>query len=422
MINIVIVGAGFGGLQTALNLEKNVKYNKNISLTLIDQRDYHLFTPNLYEVASSEEELASVEQMKKSITLPIREVIAGKKIKFIKGRVESLQPDKKQLTVSGKQILFDYLVLALGSESSFYNVEGAQAHALPLKSLPDALRIRNQIGFVIQAHKQDMGKKTLRVVIAGGGYTGLELAGELKGAIDFLAWENGYPREKIEVEIIEAGNKLISGFDDRLSEDAYVRLNELNLRVRLSARITKVDAHFLELDSGEKVSYDVLLWTTGVKACSLNSETPFALDRKGRLQVNEFLQVIEGIPHSVRDGTLGAVFALGDMACILGSNGQPAPDSAQDAWDQAKYLAYALPYIIKNKRPPNPFKNKHHGFIVNLAGKWAIVAGGKIYLKGFLGHLINQAAHLRYYASLVGWIRAVKYIIFQMEMYGRNDG
>jgi len=408
--NIIIVGAGFGGLSAALSLEKKFGRDKNIVITLIDKRDYHLFTPNLFEVASAEEELATISQMKKSITLPFAEILKGKNIKFIQSDLKRIYPEKKQLELDHKQINYDYLILALGSQSDFFNILGAEKYALVLKDLPDALRIRNQIEFAIATHKFDVNKKTVRVVMAGGGYTGVELVGELKGLADFLAWKNRYPREKIEIEVIEAANVLVPGSSSRASRDALGRLQELGVRVYLSARISEVDGHFVRLMSGEKIAYDVLLWTAGIKAGDCHMEVA-GLDKNGRLPVNEFFRV----------QNLHNVFAIGDMAAVLDAKGRPVPASAQDAQDQAKYLAYALPYIIKNQKPPLPYKSIKHGFIVNVGGKWAILNNKGIYLTGWLAYFIDKLAHLRYYSSLIGFYKALKCVIFQMEIYSRND-
>ena len=411
MKNIVIVGAGFGGLQTALGLEKKFKNNKDITLTLIDKRDYHLFTPNLYEAATAEEELVSIEQIKKSITLPFSDILAGKKIKFIKAEVKSINPEDKQIILAGKTIAYDYLVLALGSESDYFNIPGAKENSLTLKDLPDALRLRNAIDFAISSQRQDINKKNIRILLAGGGYTGLELAAELKGLVDFLAWKNSYPREKIEIAVIDGNSKLVQGFDDRLSEDAYERLQELGIRVHLSSRVSGVDANFIELLSGEKMAYDVLIWTAGVKGCAFHTTAEMALDRRGRLPVNKFFQVENH--HNI--------FALGDLACVIGTNGKPVPGSAQDAIDQAEYLAYALPFLMQNKQPIKSYKNKEHGFIVSLGGKWAVISYGRFYFTGLIAYLADQFAHFSYYASIVGWWKALRCVVFQVEMYSRND-
>ena len=411
MKNIVIVGAGFAGIQAALKLEKKFRNDKNISLTLVDKRDYHLFVPNLYEAATTEEELVSINQVKKSITVPLAKILKGKKVKVVKGELASVDLQKKQLAVGIKQLDYDYLILALGSQSDFFNIEGAQKYSMALKDLSDALRIRNQIAFAIESGKMDVNKKSLRLVVAGGGYTGLELAGELKGLVDFLAWENEYPREKIEIEVIEAANKLVAGFDDRLSQDALERLQELNIHICLNSRITKVDNRFIELMSGDKIAYDLLFWTAGVKGPAITASLNLNADQRSRLPVNGYFQT-QGHDN---------VFAIGDIASVMGTNGRPVPSSAQDAIEQAEYLAYALPYIMKNQKPSGAYKNTPHGFIVSLGGKWAIMDYGGFYIKGYFAHIAHKFAHLRYYISVVSFWTAVKWVFFESEIYGRND-
>lgn len=411
MIKIAIIGGGFGGLQTALHLEKKFRGNKNVSLALIDKREYHLFTPNLYEVATSGEELTTIGQIKKSITFSFKEILKGKNIKFIQGEVTMLDAEKKQIILGNKKLDYDYAVLALGSQSDFFNIPGAEQNAMILKDLPDALRIRNKIAFAMEAQRFEVNKKNLRFVIAGGGYTGVELAGELHGLVDFLAWQNQYPREKVEIEMIEGNNKLISGFDDRMSRDALWRLKELGIEVRLSERISAVDEHFISLASGDKLAYDILFWSAGVKASMVPSSGKIDADSRGKLQTNEFLQ-LKNNPN---------IFALGDMACIMGQDGRPVPSSAQDAEDQAKYLASAIPAIIHNKKPRKPYKNIKHGFIVNVGGKWAIMSYWGIYVTGFLAYAIDKLAHIKYYLSIVSLWKAIKCIVLQTEIYSRND-
>ncbi len=406
---IVIIGGGFGGLQVALNLEKGLN-GKDFQITLVDKREYHLFTPNLYEVATAEEELATVSQIKKSITLPFKDLLQGKKIEFVQGAVTMVEAENNLVKLASKSISYDYLVLAIGSQSDYFNIEGAQKYSLPLKDFTDALRIRNNIEFVISSQKYSINQKNIRIIFAGGGYTGLELACEMKGLIDYLSWKYQIPRNKIEIEIIEGSSKLIPGFDDRLSADAYERLKDLGIHIRLSSRIVKVDEYFVWLDSGEKVAYNTLIWTAGVKANPVTCSRVFNLDRKDRICVNKFFQVE---PYQ-------NIFAIGDLANMTGVNGQPVPCTAQDAWAEAKYLADALPLLVKNQRP-KPFQNHKHGFIVNLGGKWAIVDYNLLYVKGFLGAVIGQFAHLRYYISVVGLWGGIKWLLFQEDIFSRND-
>ncbi len=410
MENIVIVGAGFGGLTVALGLEKQFRRDKNISLTLVDRNDYHLFTPNLYEVASAEEEFVSARQLKKSIALPIKEILRGRNIAFLKGELKLVDQLQKKTVIDSRELEYDYLILALGSRSEYFAIEGAKKYALPFKDLKDAFRIKNQIEFAVQLHRQDAIKKVVRVVIAGGGYAGVELAGELTTAVSVIAWKNNYPLEKIELQVVEAANKLISGFNDNLSKDALLRLKELGVRVSLTSAIVRADPYFLSLSTGEKIAYDVLVWTAGVRAESLPFEHKVATDSAGRIRSNAYLQAQDW----------ENIFVIGDECRVLDEAGNPAASSAQDAIRQGRYLAEALPKIMQNQRPQG-FTCQKHGYIVNIGGKWAILNIGRFYFKGFLAYFIHQLAHINYFRTLIGWRRAIFYVLFEVKIFSRND-
>jgi len=411
MQKIIIVGAGYGGIVAALGLEKKFGMSKNVSITLIDRHDYQLYAANLYEVAAAEEELTTVKELKRSIALPFWEVFKGKNIKLIQAEVTNINPVQKTVQAGIQKLEYDFLVLATGSVSDYFGIEGAEKFALPLKRLSDGLRVRNQIEFAIQRHRLDMSKKNIRIVVAGGGYTGVEFAGELPRLLDMVAWKNEYPREKIEVTIVEAMPMLLPGLSPRMSADAYTRLRDLNIRVQLSSRIAKIDEHFVELDSREKMEYDLLVWTTGVKPAVFPISEPIELDRKGRVVVNTFLQVEK----------YGNIFGLGDNACIINSDGRPAPPTAQDAIEQGEYVSYALPYVMKNKKPKKPYRGKPHGYIVVMGGQWAILNYGGFYFSGRLAYYIRELAALNYYRKVVGLWKAIKYVVFQVTIHSRNN-
>ena len=360
-------------------------------------------------MATAEEEMVSAAQLKKSIGVPIKEALP-KTVNFIQAEIKEIDPKNKSVSAAGKKISYDYLVAAFGSVSDYFNIPGAEQFSLSLKSFSDALRLKNQVEFTMQAHRMDFNKPNLRVIVAGGGYSGVEFAAELAHEIKILAWKNQYPPEKIEICIVEAAPQLIPGFSARLSHDVLWKLKEQGVRVELSSMISAVDRSFVELADHEKIAYDVLVWTTGVRARSFPFTEQPNLDKKGRIITNKFLQ----------SDKFENIFAIGDCACIINKDGRPAPPSAQDAIAQWRYLVNAMPLIIMNKRPKE-YAGKAHGFIVTLGGKYAIVDYGNFYIKGFLAYLIRQGANFRYYMGVVGFWRALKYIVFQMEMFSRND-
>lgn len=381
-----------------------------LKITLVDEKDYQLFTFNLYEVASAEEEFTTLKQLRKAITLPLADALKHEKIEFITGKVKEINLTAKTMYAAGKLLEFDYIVMAPGSESDFYNIEGASEFGLPLKSLKDALIVRSRIESVYAAHTLDMTKKSLRFVVAGGGYSGCELSAELSKLVKILNWKYNYPVGKAEVLVIEAMSELIPGFSRQMSRDAYERLKDLNINIKFSARINKVTQQFVQLDSGEKLAYDVLIWTVGVKARQLPVQENLQKDNKGRLVTNIFLQ-IPGYE---------SVYVLGDAALAVDASGVVALQSAQDAISQAEYLSKAFAARFFNQKI-TPYKVLRHGFIVALGGRWAIMDYNGIYLKGFLAYFIREIAHIRYVAKLLGHLKAIKFIWFQNKIFGRND-
>jgi NADH:ubiquinone reductase (H+-translocating) len=409
MKKVVILGGGFAGLSAALNLEKKLAGHE-FSITIIDSHDYHLFNSNLYEVATAAEEMESMGDLKESIALPYNKIFKNKKISFIKGEILEVNTHEKQAILAGRKVIYDYLVIAQGSKEEFFNIPGAKEFGIPLKNLGQALKIKNAIEFAIEAHKYDTHKPYVKIVVAGGGYTGVELAGELRGLVNFLAWKQGYPVEKVLIDVVEASNLLMPGMGEQATSDAKARLQDLWVTVRLLSPITKVEHNSLELANGEKMIYDVLIWTAGVKARPVPKGLELETDKRGRVVVDEFLRA---------KGNYN-IFMLGDQASVLSSNGQAVPQSAQDAISQGKYLGKILPEVLRNKTVQAYFP-KPHGFIVSIGGKWAILNYPPFYFTGRLAYFVHELATWRYFASLIGWWKAAKFVWFQMDLYGRND-
>lgn len=410
MKNIVIVGAGFAGINVALGLEKSFKYNKNIKIILVNKHDYHLFSPSLVEVATAEEELVTLTQLKKSVALPIGEILQGREIKFIQGEFTGVDTVSKVVILGNKRITYDYLILATGGEPNFVNVEGAKEFSLPLGSLTDAFRMRNALDFSIQSHSYDLEKQLLRYVIIGGGYKGAELAGEIKNLINFLSWKYSYPPNNLEVLIVHGENELVSGFSKTLSQDVLVRLNDVNVRVQFHRRVVKIDRQFVYFLNGEKLVYELLFWAGGIKATEMPSVFSPNQKTKGRLQTDEFLRV-KGFDE---------IFVVGDLAYIEDRDGKAVPQSAQDAIHQGQYLAKTIPVLLKNVKPKKYYPKKH-GFIVRAHGKWAVLKIPPFYFKGYFAYLANIVAHFLHYYSLVGFWKALRYVIREMDYFSRND-
>lgn len=407
--HLVIIGGGFGGVVLA----KQMAQNPGFRVTLVSKFSYHVFHPNLYEVATSPEELTTVEQLKKTVSLPLVEIFQGlPDMEILIGEAKEIDFDSQEIVVEGTKVKYDSLVIAAGSISEYYNVPGAKEFGLTLKSLTDALRLRSDVESVVLKASEEVTKSVLKFVIAGGGYTGVEYAAELAGFLDFLAWKHSYPREKLEIVIFDSGSEFFKGAMSRASHDASIRLKDRGVRVQLFSTVTEVGAKEIKLASGEVVNYDLLVWTAGVSACGMPTKQQLDLSMQHRIAVDSSLRIKSVIK--------GNAFALGDIACTLDESGRPVPCTAQDAVDQAEYLSKNLSALIQKQTVPS-YSSIKHGYVVMLGGKWAIFHAGGIYLKGYLGWLVGQVAHLRYYYKLLGFWKAFKYVVLQIDIYRMND-
>lgn len=407
MKQIVICGAGFGGLSCALELNRLMP---EANITLIDQNLYHLLPAFLYEVASSDEEVAPMTDMARSVAVPIKQIVAGTRISFQQGTIKSVDSLAKTVQLEQGKLNYDYLVLALGSTSNFYGIQGASEHSISLKTLRDALAIRNRIEFIVETARLSSTRNKLSFVVAGGGFAGVELVAELKGLLDFLSWKNNYPRELLELLVVEGGPQLMPGQQERLARDVARRLDELGVKVQTKSLITNVAESFLELNTGEKLHYDGLFWTAGIKANSVPITPELQVDRGGRIQTNPYFQA-QGQNN---------IFVIGDQSCFVGTDGKPLPGTASQAVDQGEYIATAITKFAINKTP-EPYECKDFGYAIPLGGKWGIAITPHLFLKGMVAILGREIIWFLYLRKLIGTMPAMKLIWFQNKLYSRND-
>lgn len=412
MKQIVIIGGGYAGINAALQARKRL-HPSEAAITLIDCHPYHLAYTYLYEVATSLETEANLPELKESVTVPIADVIAGTDITFVQAEVTKIDQATNTIKLNSKttpKITYDYLVAALGSNSNFYGIPGAEEHAVPLKSVHDSFAIRNRIQFLVDAHREDMIKPLLRIAVAGGGFAGVEIAAELKGLLDFLAKDNNYPREKLEVRIIEGANQLMPGLGERVGKAVYNRLKKLGTEIQLDSLITKVDEKFMEFNTGERLEYDCIIWTAGIKARLAPFTEPLETDRGGRIITDITL-------HPAK---FNNIFIAGDLVSVPDQLGKPVPATARHAIDQGKYIGKALASLVQGQTPP-PYAPKILGYIVPLGGKWAIFKTPRFYMAGFLPYVFRQIAMFHYFYTIIGLSKAFKLSFLENKLYSRND-
>lgn len=393
-IKIVILGAGFGGTYAFKQLHRFFHRQKKIELILVNRKNYFLFTPLLHEVATGG---VSPE----NVTEPLRKVIGCCLHDFYLATVKSINLDKKEVTTTLGPITYDYLVIALGAETNFYDVPGARDYSFTLKSLEDAVRLKNHFIVTLEQASKINDEleltKLLTFVVIGGGPTGVELAAEMA---DFFygTFNRLYPPDligKIRIVLVQAGSELLPAFSPPLRRKSLEILKKKKIEVRLNTVVTSVGQDFIQFKNGEKLATRTPIWVAGIKpALPLFQPEPVKDDR-GRLVVNPTLEL---------KGYAG-VFALGDLASYRDQQtGLALPPLAQVATKQATVVARNIYCLIKAKSC-QPFIYRHRGDLISL-GRWLAI--GEISKFSFSGHLAWWLWRTVYLSKLIAWPKKVK--------------
>jgi NADH dehydrogenase len=377
--HVVIVGSGFGGLAAA-----RVLAGAPVGVTIIDRSNHYLFQPLLYQVAMAA--LSPAE-----IAVPIRAVFRdAANVNVLMAEATGFDlADKKVQLADGKSVGFDYLIVAAGAQTNYYGHPEWERYAPGLKSIGDALEIRRRVLTALEraeaAGDEALRRKLLTFVVIGGGPTGLELAGaiaELARPIarsDFRAIDASW----IKVILIEAGDRLLSTFDPKLSAKAAKQLAEIGVAVRTGARVTNIDERGVWLGE-ELIESSSILWTAGVRANELGAKLGAPLDKSGRVVVGPDCSV-PGHPR---------VFVVGDLACFETPTG-PLPGVSPVAMQQGRHVATA---ILTEPRHGTrlPFQYVDKGSMATIGRSRAVAQVGRLRLSGLIAWLAWLFVHLWY--------------------------
>lgn len=342
---VLVLGGGFGGLYTALGLEKALARNNDVVVTLVDRQNYSLFTPMLHEVAASDLDMTHIVN-------PVRKLLG--RVRFFHGEVKHIDLASKQATVvhgpesHGHVLAYDHLVIALGSTTNFFGLPQLEQRALTMKSLGDAVRLRNQLIDMLEEADFECAAgsrpKLLSIVVVGGGFAGAETVAAVN---DFLRDSlRLYPHltvDMLRVVLVHPGNVILPELGPKLGAYAQKKLAERNIEIRVNTRVIHVDENVVELNDGSHIASNTVIWTAGTSPNPLVATLPCKLER-GRIITDEYLE-IPGWP---------GVWALGDCASITDrKTGQPYPPTAQHALRQGKTVANNVIAALRGgtKRP-----------------------------------------------------------------------
>ena len=378
MHKIIIVGAGFAGLQVAKGL-----VNSLFDVTIIDKHNYHLFQPLLYQVATAG--LSPAE-----IALPIRNIFRSQQnLKVILDELIGIRPKFNQITTRNNTYSYDFLILATGSELNYFDHDRWKKFSHGLKNIEDATFLRGKILNAFEKAERITNKKAIeklmKFVVIGGGPTGVEMVGaiaELSKKILTKEFAN-IDTKAAKIILLEAGPNILPTASMNLSVYAKDSLEKLGVEVQCNSVVLNISESFVETKT-ESIEAETIIWCAGVKASPIKNWINVKTDRIGRVYVNDDLSI----------PTYPNIFVIGDASHVKDKNGHPLPGLAPVAKQEGKFVAEVIKKNIFNDKTQNKFYYKNRGYLATIGRSKAIVDFGWFALKGRIGWIFWSFIHI----------------------------
>jgi len=381
---IVILGGGFGGIYAALRLEKALARGAALEVTLVNRENFFLFTPMLHEVAASDLDITD-------IVSPIRTLL--RRVKFVQGEVEAINLEARRVTVShggdahGHELDYDHLVIGLGAITNFYNLPGVEARALTMKSLGDAIALRNRLIECLEEADPECCRvkvPLLTFVVAGGGFAGVETVAAVNDFVrDALRFYPNLTEAQLHVVLVHDGPVILPELGERLGTYAQRKLTERKVDIRVNTKIAGMSEVGVKLGDGTAIPANTLVWTAGTAPNPLLAALPCQKER-GRLVANAFMEV-PGWP---------GVWALGDCAVIQDpSTGRPYPPTAQHALRQGRILAENILAAIGGGQK-KAFAFKTIGLLASIGRRTGVAQILRVNFSGFVAWWLWRTIYL----------------------------
>jgi NADH dehydrogenase FAD-containing subunit len=371
---VVIIGGGFGGIAVAKKLSKL----RNIEVTLITKNPLFEYYPALYKLVTG---ALAIE-----VCVPYNKIFkASDNITVLEGFYESYDKNSKIVTLlDGRTFSYDYLVLAMGSQTNYFDIQGIEEFAFAFKSSFEALRLKQHFLDLLRA-SQDISKEELverfHVTVVGGGPSGVELAGDITTYLRKMTKRYHVSPSFVTIDLIESNARVLAMLPESVSKKAEARLRKLKVNIYTNRTLQAQDFDSVTA-SGMTIKSGTVIWTAGTKIN--DSFSPLSLDAKKRVSVKEDLSLPDD----------ESVFVVGDGA------GAPGSGLAQGAMAHGEYVAKAIALRLKNKKP-EPFKLKPTGYIVPIGHNWAVLSYKNITISGFIPWVMRSFVDFKYFTSIV---------------------
>jgi NADH dehydrogenase len=384
--HIVILGAGYGGLLTAITARKYLN-KADAKITVVNKYPTHQIITELHRLAGG----TIAEQ---AISMPLEKLFKGKDIDLKISAVESFSVDSKEVKLAdGSTLTYDALVVGLGSTTAYFGIPGLEENSMVLKSVADANNIFNHIEDRIREYAQTKNEADATILIGGGGLTGVELVGEIADNMPKIAKGYGVDPKELKIKLVEAGPKVLPVLPDHLIERAMTSLEARGVEFLTGLPVTNVKGNEIDLKDGSKIVANTFVWTGGVQGLPMVGESGLDVDRN-RATVNSALQ-----STSHKD-----VFIVGDSAVVFPpEGGRPYAPTAQNAWQMGELVGYNLFAYLQDKTFEE-FAPVNSGTLASLGRKdgVAIVGGNSTPLKGLPASLMKEASNIRYLTHIKG--------------------
>ena len=404
MTKIAILGGGYAGVHAGKIFHKAFKKNSDVEITLIDKNGYHTLMTELHEIAGERVGRGCVK-------ISFDRIFAGKKINVVRDTITKVDKDKQVLVSDTATYEYDYLLMGTGAEATDFGIPGVKEHSLPLWSYEDAIRIQEHIIDVIQkaSHERDpeKRKKLLTFVVAGAGFTGVEMIGELIENLPLMCKEYGINKDEVQLINVEGLGHILNMIPEGPRAKAHKYMEKKGVKFVLNSFISKAEEGSFTLKDGTVIECGTLIWTCGIKGSSFGAETGLTIGHVDRLKVDTTMKTPD----------YDNIYLAGDAIWLI-ENDRPVPQIVEAAEQTAAVAAKNIIRAITGKGEESHFKSNFHGFMVSIGGRYAVSYTGGIALSGMpamaLKHLVN-VYYLHTVAGVNAWWKYLKHEIFDIK-------
>ncbi|AGB41902.1 NADH dehydrogenase, FAD-containing subunit [Halobacteroides halobius DSM 5150] len=407
MKKIAILGAGYAGIKAAKTLNKKFKRDDTVDITLIDQNQHHTLLTELHEVAGNRIGPDGVK-------ISLADVFAQTKVNLVQDKITNVETNNQKLISNTSEYDYDYLVLGVGSEPTYFNIPGMEENAFTLWSLDDAQQINSHIHnmFRLAANETDLDKRDemLTFVVGGGGFTGIETVGEIAEWSEELCERYDILPQEVSIKVVEAMDSILPVLSERRINKAKKYLTEkLGVEVLTDTRICEVKENSVIInDCDEEIRTQTLVWTGGVKTKSLVKKLGLELNRRDRIEVNKYLQT-----------SIDNIFAIGDNAYFETEDEWVLPQLVEAAVQAGKCVAQNIHAQITGSKMKE-FDPQLHGVMVSIGSNYAVaelnpISGITIPLVGFLAMMTKHLINMHYLFEVNGFSLIWEYIEHQFK-------